>query len=70
MDAVAAVRSAGDDAADENDFIVPLLHGDREVTESRQVLLELSKLLVVGGKQRARAALCSPVQVLNYRPGN
>lgn len=48
LDAVTAVGGAGDDTADKHDLVVPFLHRDGEVAETRQVLLELRELLVVG----------------------
>jgi hypothetical protein len=56
LDAVAPVGGARNYAADENDFVVPLFYGDREIAEAREVFLELRELLIMRREERAGTA--------------
>ena len=53
---VAAVSSAGNDAANEDDIVVPLLHRDGEIAQTQEVFFQLGELLIMRGEERARAA--------------
>src|SRR5581483_1551537 len=68
LNAVALVRRTGDDLPQEDDLLVPLLHGDIEVRDARTRLREIRDLVIVRGKQRDAAALGVIVQVFDDRP--
>lgn len=63
LNAVATIGGARNDAADEDDLVVPLLYRDGEIPHARQVFLDLREFQVVRRKQGARSAFA--VQVLN-----
>ena len=66
VDAVALVRAAGDDAAEEHDLVLVLAHRDRDVAHARARVGERDELVIVRREQRARADRV--VQVLGDRP--
>ena len=66
LDAVAFVRAACDNLAQEHDLVVPFAHGDVEIFQSRQSRLEFGQLVIMRGKQRLCADLV--VQVLDDAP--
>ncbi len=66
LNAVALVRSAGNDLAQENDLFVPFAHRDVEITNAAPLLGELRQLVVVGGEKGARPDLV--VQEFRHAP--
>src|SRR5436190_7601632 len=57
LDAVAFVRAAFDNFAQENDLIIPFTDGDIEVANTRQASGEFSKFVIVRGEEGFRANL-------------
>ena len=57
LDAVALVRAALDDFAQENDLIVPLAHGDVVISHPRQPRREFGQFMVMRGEKRFGADL-------------
>ena len=53
LDAVAFFGAAGEDLAEEDDLLVPLLHGDVVVLHGRAALRERGDLVVVRGEEAA-----------------
>ena len=51
LDAVAFVRAARDDFAQENDLLVPFAHGDVEIANAFAVLGELGQLMIMRGEE-------------------
>ena len=66
MDAVGFVGSAGQDFVQENDFFVPLAHGDIAVRHGGLGVGQVGELVVVRCKQRAAAN--GIMQMLGDRP--
>ena len=61
LDAVAVVRRAGDDAAQEGDVLAALFDGDVVVFHPGHVLVHAGQLVVMGGEQRFAADVVADV---------
>ena len=68
MDAVALVGGAGDDFAEEDDFVVPFADRDIAVGHSGAGAGEVGEFVVMGGEEGA--AGCDVVEVLGHAPGD
>ncbi|MFM2178184.1 MAG: hypothetical protein RL015_2282 [Verrucomicrobiota bacterium] len=68
LDAVAFFGAAGEDLAEEDDLLVPLLHGNVVVLHSAAALRERGDLVVVGGEEAAGTDVI--VQMLGDAPGD
>lgn len=68
LDAVAFFGAAGEDLAEEDDLLVPLLHGDVVVLHGAAALRERGDLVVVRGEEAAGTDMV--VQVLGDAPGD
>ncbi len=66
LDAVAFVRAAGDDLAQENDVVAPLAHGDVVVLRRGQEAGELGQFVIMRGEERAGAQ--RGVEIFRDRP--
>ena len=62
--AVAVVRRAGDDFAQEDHLALPLFDGDVEVSDLGDLLLHGGQFMIVRGKERLRAELFGVDRVL------
>ena len=70
LDAETALGWAGDDAAEEDDIVVPLLHRHGVVAQARQVFFQLGQLLVVGGEEGARPVFGVGVEMFDDGPSD
>ena len=68
LDAVAPVRTAGDDLPQKDDILAPGVDGHVVVPHVGQFLLQRGQLMIMGGEQRLGLQL--PGAVLQHRPGN
>ena len=68
VDPVGTIRRAGNHGAHENDFVVPLAHGDAVIFHSRELVGDARQLVIVRGKKRARTAVAVPVNVFGNGP--
>lgn len=66
LDAVGFVGGAGEDFVEEDDFLVPLAHGDVAVGYGFSSICEVCELVVVGGEEGA--AFDVVVEVLGDGP--
>ena len=62
LDAVAFFGAAGEDLAEEDDLLVPLLHGDVVVLHGAAALCERGDLVVVRGEEAAGTDVCTICQ--------
>ena len=70
LDAVAAIRSAGHDLAQEHDLVVVLAGRHVVVHDARQGIGQVGQLVVVRGKQRLRPRARVRREVLGDGPGD
>ena len=68
LNAVALVRAAGHDFAQENDLLVPFPHRDVEVDHSLPIHCQLGQLVIMGREERA--GLDFVVQKFRHAPRN
>ena len=67
LDAVAFFGAAGEDLAEEDDLLVPLLHGDVVVLHGAAALREGGDLVVVRGEEARCTDVCTICQALFAR---
>ena len=70
MDAVALVRAAGHDFAQENHVLAVLHHGDAVVFHAGKAAFQLAQLMIMGSEQGLRADFLFVQQVFHHGPRN
>ena len=70
LDAVAAIRAARHDLAQEDDVVLPLARRDVEVDDAGRGVGEIGELVIVRGEQRLRPHLRVGREELGDRPGD
>jgi len=70
LDAVAAVRPAGDDLAQEDELVAALFDGNAVILHAGEHALKLGELVIVRGEERLRAKLFGVGAEFEHRAGN